>query len=295
MREFVCGSFLFLVLAPFFPGQPPLVDPPWIKDVLGARVFYKIAGMEGAKVRKDVVYKTVPGIELKADFYVPRRRGAKRSKGLPAVVLIHGGLLPPNLRTKPKEWGSFVSFGRLAAASGFVGVTFNTRFHNWANLSEPQSDVNDLIAYLRANSERLGIDKDRITLWAFSAGGLLLTEPIRRPPAHIKCLVAYYPAFRPRDLGSRVPGTISDETLNQFSAVAALGDQKLPPTLVARAGLDTDLNRGVDAFIQAALAKNAFIEILNHPAGRHAFDVLDDNDRTGEIVKRTLEFIKTHG
>ncbi len=272
-----------------------LEDPPWIKQVALERVFYTLPKMEQVKVKKDVVYKRAAAVELKADVYSPA--GAKASARLPAVIFIHGGLLPPNLLTKPKEWGVYVSYGQLAAASGFVGVTFNHRFYSWNNLGEPQSDVSDLVAYVRGNAEKLGIDKDRITLWAFSGGGLFLSQSLREPQPFIRCLISYYAVLDLQDLRKKIPASIADETLNQFSPLhnLSVSKNKLPPMFVARAGLDVDLNGGVDRFVQAAVAKNAAIDFSNHPTGQHGFDVLDDNERTREIIKRTLEFIKTHG
>jgi len=71
---------------------------------------------------------------------------------------------------------------------------------------------------------------------------------------------------------------------------------KIAPILIARAGLDNPvLNGGVDRFVQEALSKNASLDLCNHPTGHHGFDILDDNDRSREIIKRTIEFIRTHG
>jgi acetyl esterase/lipase len=272
-----------------------LADPPWIKEVALERVLYTLPGMEQVKVKKDVVYKRVAGAELKADVYSPA--DAKSSKRLPVVIFIHGGLLPPNLLTKPKEWGVYVSYGQLAAASGFVGVTFNHRFYSWHNLGEPQSDVSDLVAYVRSNADSLGVDQDRISLWAFSGGGLFLSQSLREPQPYIRCMISYYAVLDLQDLRKKIPATIADETLNQFSPLHNLSGSKnrLPPMFVARAGLDADLNGGVDRFVQTAVAKNASLDFSNHPTGQHGFDVLDDNERTREIIKRTLEFIKAHG
>ena len=36
------------------------------------------------------------------------------------------------------------------------------------------------------------------------------------------------------------------------------------------------------------------ITFMNHPSGMHAFDMLNDNDRSREIICMTLEFIRTH-
>lgn len=168
------------------PGAA-LEDPAWLKAFVHKRIVYAVLGMERVKVRKDLTYKRVNNAELKADVYSPVEPaggGARR----PAVIFIHGGRVPPNLLTTPKDWGVYKSFGQLAAASGFVGVTFNHRFYAWESLSDSQADVMDLIAYVRDNAETLGVDPERLTLWAFSAGGLFLSRPLREANSYIKCL-----------------------------------------------------------------------------------------------------------
>lgn len=284
---------LFLMLPPAAHSQQkPLEDPPWIKEVVAERVHFSIPGMDRMKVKKDVVYKATGGVDLKADIY--SSKGQKPAKGYPVVIFIHGGTLQPNLKTTIKDWGVYLSYGQLAAASGFVGVTFNTRFYDWGKIADPQSDVRDLIAYVRTNSKSLGVDPDSIALWAFSAGGVLLSEYLSNPQPYVRSMIAYYAIMDPRDVRSRIPASVADESLNSFSPVHVVRntDKNLPPILIARAGLDKDLNSGVDAFIETALSKNLNIEILNHPNGQHAFDVLDNNERTREIIRRTLEFIK---
>src|SRR5215470_8213047 len=93
-----------------------LEDPPWIKEMASRRVLYAVPDMEKIRARKDLIYKRIADVELKMDVYHPQNlpSGARR----PAVVFIHGGTFPPNLRTKPKELGTYVSYGQLAAASG---------------------------------------------------------------------------------------------------------------------------------------------------------------------------------
>lgn len=69
--------------------------------------------------------------------------------------------------------------------------------------------------------------------------------------------------------------------------------RKAPPILVARAGLDNPwLNDGVDRFVAGALARGATLDLLTHPDGRHGFDILDDDDRTRGIIRRTVEFLR---
>ena len=61
---------------------------------------------------------------------------------------------------------------------------------------------------------------------------------------------------------------------------------------IARAGLDNyRLNQEMDIFLKKALASNADIELMNHPDGRHGFDILDDNPRSREIIVRSMDFV----
>jgi acetyl esterase/lipase len=216
---------------------------------------------------------------------------------LPAVLFIHGGRVPPNLLTTPKDWAVYVSFVQLAAASGFVGVTFNHLFYAWESLSDSQSDLMDLIAYVRDQAESLGVDKDRIILWSVSAGGIFLSQPLRDHPPYIRSIVAYYPELDLQSERASAPASVTDETLREYSPLYHLGksNQSVPPIFIARAGLDDpDLNAGVDRFIQAALSRNATIDLANHATGHHGFDVEDDNERSREIIKQTIAFIKAH-
>ena len=196
MKRLIVMLLLFAIVVSTGIAQQPqqsggLEDPPWLKEFAFKRIVYTVPGMTRVKVVKDQVYKRVGSAELKMDVYSPPNttRGARR----PAVIFIHGGRIPPNLRTTPKEWGAYVSFGQLVAASGFVAVTFNHRFYTWDSLPDSQSDLTDLITHVRNSAEPLGVDKDRIILWAVSAGGVFLGHPLRDAQPYIRCIVGYYP------------------------------------------------------------------------------------------------------
>jgi acetyl esterase/lipase len=291
---------LFVIITALLPvgAQQPstkLEDPEWIREIAPKRIVYSVPLMNQVRVRKNLIYKRVAGAELKMDVYssVSKRRSGHR----PAVIFIHGGRIPPNLRTTPKEWGAYISFGQLVAASGFVGVTFNHRFYAWESLGDSQSDVMDLIAYVREHAAELGVDRDRIVLWAVSAGGIFLSQPLRDRPPYIKCLVGYYAELDLQGERQSAPPSVTDEMLREFSPVHHLSKsgQGVPPIFIARAGLDgASLNAGLDRFVQVALSRNVTLDLANHATGHHGFDVEDDNDRSREIIKRTIEFIKSH-
>ena len=301
MKRLTLMLLVFAIVASTGIAQQPqqsgaLVDPPWLKEFAFKRIVYSVPGMTRVKVAKDRVYKRVGGAELKMDVYSPLNapRGARR----PAVIFIHGGRIPPNLLTTPKDWGAYVSLGQLVAASGLVGVTFNHRFYTWNSLPDSQSDLTDLIAHVRNNADSLGVDKDRIILWAVSAGGVLLGHPLRDAQPYVRCIVGYYAQLDLQTSRKTAPASVTDETLREYSAIHHLRSREkgFPPIFIARAGLDdAALNDGVDRFVQLALSKNLTIEVVNHATGHHGFDIEDDNDRSREIIRRTIEFIKTHG
>ena len=290
-------SALLLMTIPIYAQQSSKerADPVFLKPVLPKRIVYSVPGMEKIRARKNIGWKRVDGTELKLDVYAPPRQ--KRVQLLPAIIFIHGGPIPDNMLTEPKEWGIFVSYGQLAAASGFVGVTFNHRFYLGGQPRNAQEDVIDLIAYVRANAATLRIDPERLTLWAFSGGGALLSAVLRDAPPYIRCLVAYYTLLDKPFL----TGGLSVEALLEFSPlhhlqkrIAAKTDVTLPPILIARAGKDTPaINGPIDRFVQAALALNMNLELYNHSTGIHTFDALNNDARTRTIIRRTMEFIRT--
>jgi acetyl esterase/lipase len=263
--------------------------PPF-EEMIRMRIVLGVPGMDDVATRRDLVYKTAEAEPLRMDMYSP----AGPARPRPAVLLVHGGPVP---KLGAKNMGVFQSYGELLAASGFVAVAFDHRFLAPARLADAGSDVADLIAHVRTNAASLGVDPDRIAIWAFSGGGPFLSAPLRERPAWLRAVLAFYAVL---DLQQPPPGAPPDDGVGpamreRFSAIRGLGDdaRTAPPLLVARAGLDHPwLNGGVDRFVLEALARGATLDLLNHPDGRHGFDILDDDARSKEILRRALEFLK---
>jgi hypothetical protein len=135
---------ILLVVSLCIAGQAPQrVDPEEYKQFAARCVVYSLPGMSEVKVRRDIVYKRAGDEELKMDVYTPPSAtpGAK----LHAVVLIHGGYLPPNLLTPIKDAGQYTSYGRLLAAAGFAAITFNHRFYsNWESLQARHASLTSM-------------------------------------------------------------------------------------------------------------------------------------------------------
>lgn len=256
-------------------------------------VVYRLPGMDDVPVKSDLRYTDADEPHLLMDVYAPPRlaEGERR----PAVFLIHGSV-PPG--SPAKNMGTFRSWGRLVAASGMVGVAFTHRLgYPEPRLHEAAADVGSALDYVRSNADALNIDDDRICLVAFSGGGPLLSAAMRERPAYVRCMVALY-AFMDIRQSELHKAHESAETLTSFSPITHLagGDGRLAPIFVARAGLDevATLNDSIDRFVGEAILRNTPVTVANHPRGVHGFDTQTDDDRSREIVRGVLSFLKTH-
>lgn len=229
-------------------------------------VVVTLPGMDRAEVKPDLVYRTGDSARLALDVYYPPHRPV--GGRLPAVLFAHGGPVPPNVDTKRQA--PFVSWAQLAAASSLVGVPFNWR------LSSPD-DIDAAVQYIHDHADTLGIDQDRLCLFAFSGGvSAATTRVLRGAPGRLKCLVAYYGDF--------------SAPLNDLRQGAA---QPLIPMLIAKAAQDEYIRgESADAFVSQASANGAHIEFLVHPDGVHAFDIRQADDHSRTIIKQTLAFLR---
>jgi acetyl esterase/lipase len=157
------------------------------------------------------------------------------------------------------------------------------------------ADAEAALRYVRRQAAELGVDEQRLGVWAFSGGGPLLSFALRGAPAHVRALVAYYAALDIREAPPGEPDVLGPEVRRDLSPLHHLRAEggRVAPLLVARAGRDQPLlNAGIDRFVQEALAVNASIDVMNHPSGRHGFDILDDDARSREIIARTVAFLR---
>lgn len=248
-------------------------------DATRRPVAYTVPDMDRARVREGLVYKTADGTPLNFDLYSP----AVASAATPAVILIHGGPVPT---LGARRWGMFVSYGRILAAMGMIGIAFDHRLLGADRLRDSTADLADLVRHLREQAGAFGIDSNRMALWSFSGGGSLIAAALRERQSWWKQLVVYYGIMEPF-------GNDKDERL---SAIAALGKDasKAPPILMARAGLDNPaINSTIDRFVATANSAGATLDLLTHPTGHHAFDILDPGERTAQIIQRTLGALNT--
>ncbi|HZR44135.1 MAG TPA: prolyl oligopeptidase family serine peptidase, partial [Ktedonobacteraceae bacterium] len=230
---------------------------------------------------------------------------------LPAVILIHGDG-PPDFLRNIKDGEQYTGWGQLIATSGLIAVTSNHRSTlGLTNVAGVANDIDDLISFVRDHSKALDIDANKLCIWTCSAGGPFgLRAALYETPPFINCIVCYYGftelkayydglySNAPDEENSEQPvPTFFEEDFEEFSATELLKRRpgEVAPIFIARAGLDfPELNEALDRFVAEAIAQNVTLAFMNHPTGQHGFDTRDDDARSREIIKATLEFLKTH-
>jgi dienelactone hydrolase len=219
------------------------------------RFVYPVPAGTAFTQRSNLVYKQSGQTALALDLYLPT--GAALKKSLP-VFVIFNGFGSSFMRTSRQSQG----WAKAATAHGFAGVTLDT------TQGHDAEDFDSMAEYLRQHAEDLHVDPERLVVIAWSgnvSAGLPAVEDSRR--LAVKAAVMYYGS-------TEVPQARLDL-----------------PVLFVRAGLDQPIsNQELDRDVAAGIAANAPWTLLNYAAGRHGFDVFDDNDLSREIIEETFRF-----
>jgi hypothetical protein len=261
-------------------------------DLTRRGVVYRIPEMEAVRVRRDVEYKTTGSECLTMDVYSPP--GSTSEDRISSVVFVLGFSdigARKILGCQFKEMESFVSWAKLAAASGLSAITYATG-------SDPAADVRDLLEYVRTHAASLGIDENRIGIWACSGHvPTALSVLMREDPGFLKCAVLCYGYALDVDGFSAVAEAARMmKFANPCSGRSADELSQNVPMFIARAGQDETprLNESLDRFVAAALIRNLPMTVLNHREAPHAFDLFDDSERTRSVIRQILAFLRHH-
>jgi hypothetical protein len=256
------------------------------------KVVYEAPGMDAVTVRRDVEYRAVEEGVLTADLYYPA--DAQDGSRLPAVVFVIGY---SDLGARAifgcrfQEMESFISWGRLAAASGLVGITYSTG-------KDPAADGQALLRYVRENAEALGIDEERIGVWACS-GHVPNALSVLMQGGHefLRCAVLCYGFML--DLAGSTSVADAAATFRFANPAAGKTVEDLPrdlPVFLVRDGRDEfpHLNETIDRFLAQALSLNLPVTLVNHSEAPHAFDLMHDSETSRDVIRRILAFLRFH-
>jgi dienelactone hydrolase len=208
------------------------------------------------------------------DLYLPDDIARPR----PAILFVHGGPLPAEVRPAPRDWPVFQGYGSLAGARGAVGAVVGHRLHSPDAYPTAADDVEAAVELLRRDPR---VDGERLALWFFSGGGLLAADWLREPPAWLRVLGLSYPLL------AAFPGWPVSERFDPIEALTGAGDL---PIVLTRVGREKpEIAETVRQFVETA--SKARLEIVDVPDGRHSFDVLDDDDASRVAISRAADLV----
>ncbi|MES2305658.1 MAG: hypothetical protein V4558_09125 [Gemmatimonadota bacterium] len=244
MRRFLLAAILLPIIAGAQEAPPPAklaLHPATISAVIG---------------RHNLTYLGEGDSALTFDLYQSRRR-----QGAQPVFIVFN-VIGRGFKDDPLNSG----WARLAAAEGFAGIVYQV-----PDESRAVASFDALLAHLRRNAIRLGIQSDSIVVWAGSTNArIALPTAEDASRTTIRALLLYYgagssPSWR-RDL----------------------------PVLVVRAGLDQPLLQRLQiAMIDSMISRNLPVTLINHPHATHPFEDQQFDATSREIMRQTFAFAHT--
>jgi hypothetical protein len=217
------------------------------------------------------------------DIYFPEQV----ERPVPVVVLVTGYPDPgfeERVGMKQMQVQAYRDWAKLLAASGMAAVIYSN--------VEPVEDAFTLLDFLRCKADELQIDPARIAVWSCS-GNVPNAINILHKDSAVRCAALLY-GFMLDTAGSVMIKEIA-QTLG--FANPHEGMENFPentPILVIGAGKDefSGLNESIDNFEAEAVARNSPVSVIRYPQGVHAFDSLDDSQRSIEMIKLCLGFLR---
>jgi acetyl esterase/lipase len=122
---------------------------------------------QGTVLHGNINYANDTVSKHRLDIYLPAHAQGK----VPVVVFIHGGAWLSN--DKYADMGYMKKTIADIVASGYALASIDYRFSTTARFPAQIQDCNRAISFLYDNADKYGLDKNRIAVMGFSAGGHL--------------------------------------------------------------------------------------------------------------------------
>ncbi len=212
-----------------------------------------------------VAPETVGGLDL----YLPESTPA------PAVLMVHGGPLRPDLPARPREWTAYQAYGALLAQAGLVGAMFEHGFVDDDTLGVARDDVHTALTALRTDPR---VDGDRVGLWFFSAGGFLMGSFLEPVPDGVLAVAGTYAA-------------VGDEELPDLGLVdgIAAAPRSEVPLLLVRPEHDFDWIVPItDELLTRCRTAERAVDVIDVPGAHHGFENVDDTDASRDAIRGSI-------
>jgi dienelactone hydrolase len=193
----------------------------------------------------------------------------------PAVLMVHGGPVPPDLAVRPPQWPAYQAYGALLAQAGLVAGMFEHGFVDDDSLPRARDDVRAALAALRADAR---VDAGRVGLWFFSAGGYLLGSFLDPVPEGVAAVAGTYAA-------------VGDEELPALGLVdgIAAAPTSTVPLLLVRPEHDFDwIVSATDELLDRCADAARLVDVIHVTGAHHGFETVDDTDASRTAIRDSI-------
>jgi len=252
MRALLLAATVVLSLS---PARADTRDP---YDAFSYEVVYQTPAMKDVRARRDVVFAQGERGPLRLDVYYPPGTGRAAP---PAVVFAN---VVGERGSRPlRDAQVYQSWARLLAAHGIAGVPMASEAaHAGDNLGQA-------VEHLEAHARELGIDGQRLGVWACSANvTIALPYLMERAPAEIRTGVVYY--------GNAPLGRLRTDLPLLYVLATKDG-----PALIAGERAAWEQARRDDAPWTMVVARDL----------PHAFDAVDNSEASRRLVGETVDYL----
>lgn len=180
---------------------------------------------------------------------------------------------------KLKDLGQYVSWGQLVAASGMIGVAYETDY--------PDDDIEAVLRYIRQNGVELGMDSRRIALFGCSGNtmtalGALAAKNVDYA-ASLRCGVIFYPVISYfMNKGDEVMPAPFKRQLRK----------DLPIFMVTIGSERPEWKESVSSFLAEVRGQGYPLEVAHYEKGIHGFDTDQDSDESRALITHAIAFMK---
>ena len=258
-------------------------DPPRSSMFNINTTVYKLPGMDEVEV-VNVTYAFHEENPLAMDVYYPP--GTPVQAKLPVVVF---GLGYRMSKEPLRNAHFYTSWGKLVAAAGMVGVTYDTE--------QPDQDLETVLAFIQDNATALRVDATQIGLMSSSANvPTVMSYLMQEKREDIQFGVYYYGlSLTPDHKYTEEFGQVCEPRgcLVKELADVTYVDPELP-LFVVKAGKDfiPNINEAMDHFLDYVRAAGAPVTVIDYEEGVHGFDTQQGTDESAEIIAETIAFMK---
>ena len=152
---------------------------------------------------KDVIYKSIDGIDLKLDLYRAQSR-----RPAPCIIFVHGGGWKNGSKDSAKKNAAWLT------EHGFAVASIDYRLTDVATWPSQIDDCYSAVRWVREHAGKYGIDPERVGAMGTSAGGHLValmgTRPYRGKETVSSRVQAVCDWFGPTELLTMPPNTVGN-------------------------------------------------------------------------------------